>query len=120
MDFGVFFPRHQNTNGMIYSASRSTDLLIVTDDRAGRLVVCNEPQIRLVIPHTERGRRNQHLNIVRQKLLLEVLPERVGIFKPVAIHTAEICLRLYSVRLKPVRNLLRIPLCGSVYDTRSW
>ncbi len=56
---------------MLDPAARAADLLVVGDDGPGRLVVDDEPEVRLVVAHPQRARRHDRLDVVGQQPLLD-------------------------------------------------
>ena len=59
----LFLAAEQHAVGGVERAAGAAHLLVVGDDRAGRLVVDDEGQVGLVVAHAERGRRDQRLDL---------------------------------------------------------
>ena len=78
------------------------------DDRRRRLVVHDEPEIRLVIAHAESRGGDQRLDLVSQQPIFEMLAIGVRIFELLVRHVAVVGPGLNSMLLKPSRDLVRI------------
>jgi hypothetical protein len=62
----VFRAAHQDAIGMAYSPTRTTDLLVVVDDRRWPLDVDDESEIRFVETHPEREGGHQRFDLVAE------------------------------------------------------
>ncbi len=84
LDAAVLLTAQEHDIGVLDGAAGAADLLVVGDDRARSLVVHDERQIGLVIPHAKRARGHHRLDVVAVQALLRghalvaVLLTRVG------------------------------------------
>ena len=70
LDPAVLAAAQQHDVGVLDAAPGAADLLVVGDDRAGRLVVHDERQVGLVVAHPERAGGDDGLDLVAQQPLL--------------------------------------------------
>ena len=92
-------------------APRAPDLLVVGDDRAGRLVVDDEAEVGLVVAHAQRAGGDHRLEVVGEQPLLDSHP-RVG------VHLPAVRLGRDAVRGQPLRDELGVALGQRVDDPR--
>ncbi len=65
---------------VLEGAPGPADLLVIRDRRAGRLVVDDEREVGLVVPHSQRRGGDEHLQVVGEQAVLEVVAQgRVGV-----------------------------------------
>src|SRR6185312_2869785 len=91
----------QDDVGVLDGAARSSDLLVVGDDRPGRLVVDDEPEVRLVVAHPQGTRGNDRLDLVRQQALLRADPQ-------IVLLLAAVRDRAYPLSVQELRDLLGV------------
>ena len=101
---------------MIDAAAGTTHLLVVGNDRSRRLIVNDEAEVGLVVPHPEGRGRDQALYLVSQQQIFEVLAIGVGVFEPIASHAAVVGPCDDAMLIEPVGDLVRISLGQCVDD----
>ena len=78
LDVAVLKAAEQHGLCLAQGPSRAPNLLVVGDDRAGRLIVHDEPEVRLVVAHTERLCGHHRLHVVREQAALDLEALLVG------------------------------------------
>ena len=95
LDPAVLGAAQQHHVGAVDRAPRAADLLVVGDDRSGRLVVHDEAEVGLVVAHAQRARRDHALELVAEQLLLGRDPRR-------GVHLAAVGLRGHPVGVQEI------------------
>ena len=85
-DLVILLPVHENPESLIHRAPGPPDLLIIVNHRSRALKMDNELEVRLIEPHTQRDRRNQHLELILEQFLLQLLATRRAFFLAVNIR----------------------------------
>jgi hypothetical protein len=112
LDAAVLGAAQQDHLGVLDAAAGAADLLVVGDDRAGRLVVHDELQVRLVVAHPQRAGRDERLDVVAQQPLLGGDP-------PLGLLLAAVGQRRDVVRGQEGGDLLGVALGQRVDDPRA-
>ena len=112
LDAAVLGAAQQHDLGALDRAAGAADLLVVGDDRAGRLVVHDEAEVGLVVAHPERARGDDALQVVGEQPVLDGDP-------PLGLDLARVGLGGDAVRGEPLRDLLGVALGQRVDDPRA-
>jgi hypothetical protein len=94
---------------LVDAAPGAPDLLVVRDRRRRRLVVDDEPEVRLVVAHAERRGRHDRLDVVGQQPPLGLHPLLVG-------DLARVGDRADALSPEPLRDRLGVALGQAVDD----
>src|SRR5206468_2654799 len=71
-DLAFFEAVQQNPISGFERAARAPDLLIIVNDRTGKLVMDHKREVRFVEAHAERRRRDQNFDPIFQQALLDL------------------------------------------------
>ena len=97
MDVFVLGAGHQNSGGVVNASAGATDLLVIRDDGTRRLVMDDETEIRLVVPHAESRGRDQRLYLVSQQSPFEMPAAIVGVAEAAPVDAAIVCRSRYAM-----------------------
>src|SRR5580704_4259492 len=109
LDPAVLAAPQQDDVGVFDAAAGATDLLVVGDDRPGRLVVHDERQVGLVVAHAKRARGDHRLDLVAEQPVLGVDPVAGLLFAAVG-HGGD------SLGAQESRDLVGVALGERVHD----
>ena len=109
LDPAVLVAAQEHDLRTVERAAGAAHLLVVRDHRAGRLVVDDEPEVRLVVAHAERAGGHDRLEVVAQQLLLDLDPA-------FALDLAAVGLGGDAPVRQPVGDDLRVALGERVHD----
>ena len=112
LDAAVLGAAQQDDVGALDRAAGTADLLVVGDDRAGRLVVHDEAEVGLVVAHAERARGDDALEVVGEQPVLDGDP-------PLGLDLAGVGLGGDAVGVQPGGDLLGVALGERVDDARA-
>jgi hypothetical protein len=112
LNAAVLSAAQEHDLGALDGAAGAADLLIVGDDRSGRLVVDDEAEVGLVVAHPQGTRGDDRLQVVGEQAILDGDP-------PLGLDLAGVRLGGDPVRGEPGGDLLGVALGQRVDDPRA-